>query len=117
MFCRNCGHELDDQAVICVHCGVPVNTQAQKTAAGESKLDGLGLAGMIVAVIGAIGGNFLFCMFSIIGVILSGIALGQCKKEGKSTNYAIAGTVVGAVGLAVWLAIWIVALAANGVYM
>lgn len=30
MFCRNCGHELDDKAVICVHCGVPVNTQAQK---------------------------------------------------------------------------------------
>jgi thiol:disulfide interchange protein len=86
-------------------------------AKNGSRLDGLGLAGMIVAVIGAIGGNFLFCMFSIIGVILSGIALGQCKKEGKSTNYAIAGTVVGAVGLAVWLAIWIVALATNGVYM
>ena len=25
MFCYNCGKEIDDKAVICVHCGVAVN--------------------------------------------------------------------------------------------
>lgn len=24
MFCRNCGHEMADEAVVCVKCGVPV---------------------------------------------------------------------------------------------
>ena len=23
MYCRNCGLEIDNQAVVCVHCGVP----------------------------------------------------------------------------------------------
>ncbi len=23
MFCRNCGKQIDDKAVVCVHCGVP----------------------------------------------------------------------------------------------
>lgn len=23
MYCKNCGKEIDDKAVICVHCGVP----------------------------------------------------------------------------------------------
>ena len=28
MFCKNCGKEIDDQAVICVHCGVATNDEA-----------------------------------------------------------------------------------------
>ena len=27
MFCTNCGKEIDNNAVICVHCGVPVQKQ------------------------------------------------------------------------------------------
>ncbi|MDZ4907450.1 zinc-ribbon domain-containing protein, partial [Clostridium perfringens] len=26
MFCKNCGKEIDDKASICVHCGVPTNS-------------------------------------------------------------------------------------------
>jgi len=25
MFCSNCGKEIDDKAVVCVHCGVPTH--------------------------------------------------------------------------------------------
>lgn len=25
MYCRKCGHEIDDEAVICVYCGCQVN--------------------------------------------------------------------------------------------
>lgn len=25
MYCRNCGEFIDDQAVVCVHCGVPTD--------------------------------------------------------------------------------------------
>ncbi len=27
MFCRNCGKEVDEKAVVCVSCGVPPNTE------------------------------------------------------------------------------------------
>ena len=27
MYCRNCGKQIDDKAVICVHCGVSTGTQ------------------------------------------------------------------------------------------
>lgn len=109
MFCRNCGKEINDEAVICIHCGVPVKARVQEQKSG-SKLDGLGLAGMILGIVGAIGGNFMFCMFSLIGLILSCVAFTQDKKDGKSSGYSIAGVVVGSVGLAVWLAIWIAAI-------
>ena len=29
MFCRNCGAQIDDKAVICVHCGVSTKDQPQ----------------------------------------------------------------------------------------
>ncbi|MBQ7345817.1 MAG: NINE protein [Oscillospiraceae bacterium] len=28
MFCKNCGAQIADQAVICVHCGVPTSDQS-----------------------------------------------------------------------------------------
>ena len=27
MYCTNCGKQIDDKAVICVHCGVPTNNK------------------------------------------------------------------------------------------
>lgn len=28
MYCNNCGKQIDDRAVVCVHCGVPTGNQA-----------------------------------------------------------------------------------------
>lgn len=28
MFCKNCGKELDDRAVVCPNCGVPTDEKA-----------------------------------------------------------------------------------------
>lgn len=30
MICKNCGSQIDDKAVICVHCGVPISTRPPK---------------------------------------------------------------------------------------
>lgn len=30
MFCKNCGQEIDDKAVICPHCGVSQNDDASR---------------------------------------------------------------------------------------
>jgi len=36
MFCRNCGKQIDDKAVICVGCGVPVKAEASATGSGAA---------------------------------------------------------------------------------
>ncbi len=53
MFCKNCGKEIDDQAVVCVHCGVAVNPAAIANADpnAKSKLVG-GLLGIFLGSIG-----------------------------------------------------------------
>lgn len=52
MFCKNCGQEIDDKAVICPHCGV---SQKDDSSVSDS---------------GSIGWGFLGCCIPIVGLIL-----------------------------------------------
>jgi TM2 domain-containing membrane protein YozV len=53
MYCRKCGREIDDEAVICVHCGVPQTPlkQAVRDPLAKSKL----AAGLLGIFVGAFG--------------------------------------------------------------
>jgi len=55
MFCTNCGQEIDDNADICIHCGVA-------TAKSGSPLNSLDNPSHIPGVAG--------CCFPIVGIIL-----------------------------------------------
>ena len=56
MYCRNCGKEIDDKAVICIHCGCAVmenqtpqmNPEYAQPKTGMGIL--LGLIGLIIGV-------------------------------------------------------------------
>ena len=37
MFCSNCGKEIADKAVICVHCGVPTNNSVTERNSTSDK--------------------------------------------------------------------------------
>ncbi len=37
MFCSNCGKEIDDKAVVCVHCGVQTNNKIKSESSGAGK--------------------------------------------------------------------------------
>ncbi len=50
-FCKNCGQEIDNNATICVHCGVAQNTQS---AAPDNGGFGWGLLGCCIPVVGLI---------------------------------------------------------------
>jgi len=41
MFCKNCGKQIDDKAVICVHCGVPTSNQSSSSIQPEGTFDWL----------------------------------------------------------------------------
>lgn len=87
MYCKSCGSQLDDEAVVCPYCGVAtgVNQPAQ-THSNETNT---------LAIVG-----FVLSFFTaLIGLIISAIALHKAKTEynGNGKGFAIAGIVIGAV--------------------
>jgi len=67
MFCKNCGKQIDDKAVICVGCGVPVKTGASVTGSGEGK-DWL-TALLLSIFLGIIGVHRFYTGHMAIGVV------------------------------------------------
>lgn len=115
MFCKHCGAEIDDKAVICVHCGVatdnlnanPVNnTTNNNPGAPAKKLNVLALVGLIVSAVGMIGLNYFMLLPAIAGLVLSIIGIVK-SKEYSAPGLAIAAIVVSAVSFFIWLLIWI----------
>ena len=51
-FCKNCGQEIDDNAVVCVHCGVA--QQAAKPEVVDNGGFGWGLLGCCIPIVGLI---------------------------------------------------------------
>lgn len=52
MYCKNCGQEIDDNAVVCPHCGVQQKDLTQPT--NDNGGFGWGLLGCCVPVVGLI---------------------------------------------------------------
>ncbi len=110
MYCKKCGQEINENAIICPHCGVATDNYmvtANPSSNTEGKLNGLALAGMICAIVGIIGGDYLFCIPSIVGLILSIVGMVKVKELKSGYGFALAGIIVGAVGLLIWLIVWI----------
>ena len=51
MFCYNCGKEIDDKAVICVHCGC---SMTKKASAADAPSTGFAVLGFLVPIVGLI---------------------------------------------------------------
>lgn len=57
MFCKKCGHEINDEAQVCVHCGCML----EKKSGGESKA---GLGVVMALFLGIMGLIIGICMYS-----------------------------------------------------
>ena len=107
MFCRNCGKEISDAAVVCPHCGVqvgylnapqgtpyngqPYNGQqyAPDPNAGVDKTNKIGLVGFILAF-----------FVPIAGLVCSIIGFNNAKKEGVARKkLSLAGIIISVVFL------------------
>lgn len=101
MFCKNCGKEIDDNATVCVHCGVPTaNAQQQQVVVAPSTPNnGIAIAGFVLS---------FFSFAAVIGLILSIVGLQKSKLpefNGKGKKLAIAGIVISCVTIAYWIII------------
>lgn len=92
-FCTNCGNKIDENAIVCVKCGVPTdNYPIKKKIPGR----GLGIAGMVLGIIGT--------YYSVIYFIISFIMfISQTYVENEAIMLAIIFNfwpiVIGIVGL------------------
>lgn len=122
MYCRNCGKEIDDEAVICVHCGIATNYQQPIVAQPiveppKKKVNVIGIVGFCISIV-ALGlhnilffsssvGLMLYLFFaSIISLILCIIGVTQMKKS-RLNGFAIAGLVLSIIPLAIALVGWL----------
>lgn len=54
MFCSHCGKEIDDKAVVCIHCGCAVKGNGTVPAANDESSLGYGILGFFLPLIGFI---------------------------------------------------------------
>ena len=112
MFCTNCGKEIDDKAVICVHCGVPTHNMmisqsvvnARQQEQSNKSINGYGLAGFVVGLV-SIWLGVLFCIPSITGLVFSIVGMVKGKNY-RLNGFAVAGLVISICATVLWGAAW-----------
>ena len=106
MYCTNCGKEIDDKAVICVHCGVPTdNYSTLANVKTEQKTNGLAIAGFAVGLASLWFGAFL-AIPSVAGLILSIFGMKNKAKYNRCNGLAVAGLVISIVSVVIWVLYW-----------
>ena len=117
MFCKNCGAQIDDKAVMCPRCGVATGkaaVAAPAPALSPRQKNSVGLAGFILSLI-AVGipilmmipfiGSLIFSLaFPIVisALVCSAIGLKNVKKFGAGKKgLATAGVVISSIMLGV----------------
>ncbi|MCB5253781.1 MAG: zinc ribbon domain-containing protein [Candidatus Cloacimonadaceae bacterium] len=82
MFCSNCGKEIDDNAVVCIHCGV------------STKAGGAGGAMQEDGELGCLLGGLCF-LFPIVGLILYLVWKNEMPNKAKQAGkWALIGFIV-----------------------
>lgn len=100
MFCKNCGKEIDDRAVVCPHCGVLTTQENGSVQSGGTNV--LAIVGFILSFFIALAG--LIC--SIIGY------KNAPQYGGKGKSMALAGIIISIVSMVLAFIIFSTALAA-----
>ena len=99
MFCKKCGHEIDQNLIKCPYCGADVNKmkKADKKAYETQKAKKVGIDpycrnGLIFAISGF---SFLPFIGCLLGIIYSGMGLSSVKRTGQGgKGLAVAGLIL-----------------------
>lgn len=139
MYCKNCGKEINDNAVICVNCGVAVKPltpavapAVEQKAEVEKKVNVCSIIGLVLSIVGGIVGmfgiflfdnfllsNLMFYTITLAGLILSIIGTTRSSKLNSGMGIGIGGIVTSAVLLLIGLPctfIGLIILRAGGYY-
>ena len=95
MFCKNCGKEINNNAVVCPHCGTANDnlTQSANKYQVVHRSNGLAVAGFVLSLI---MGGLISLIISICGYTKSQ----EPEYDGDGRGLAIAGIVISSIELA-----------------
>lgn len=122
MFCKNCGKEIDDNAVVCPNCGVATEKLQETTAATQveekKKTNVFAIIGFILSLVtwGMVFVNtYAYWICFVAGLVLSILGIvWAAKKNANLKGLAIAGVVLTAVSVVFWIIIVVVLVALIG---
>ena len=91
MYCKNCGNQINENAVVCIHCGCAVDQQKQVQEQAPQKNN-------VIAIIGFVLSFFI----PLAGLICSIIGYKNANRDynGNGKGFALAGTIISAISLA-----------------
>ena len=104
MYCKTCGKEINENAVVCVNCGVLLDNATLEQINGQKeskKTNVCALVGFILSLVGFVLGIYVSPLI-VAGFILSIIGLTQYKKTGVGKGFAIAGIAISASAFALY---------------
>ena len=96
MYCKNCGSQIDDKAVVCVNCGVEV-----KKAQTETKTNTIAIVGFVLSF-----------FIALAGLICSIIGLKKVDECNSGKGLAIAGIIISIVSMVIYIIYFIAIIAA-----
>lgn len=111
MYCKKCGKEIDDNAVVCPNCGVPTEKYQQQNntaeaAPVEKKFNVCALIGFILSLCCWVLMWFttIFYWIAFVAALtLSIVGLVFVKKLNTGKGFAIAGIILSAVSIVMWI--------------
>ncbi|MDE6398649.1 MAG: hypothetical protein K2L51_04950 [Clostridiales bacterium] len=96
MFCKNCGSNVDEKAVVCPHCGVQVGEMQPSKTVDRSNT---------IAIVGFVLSFFI----ALAGLICSIIGYKKAVKEGcDHKGLALAGIIISIVSMALVFLFYII---------
>ena len=88
MYCQNCGNQIDEKAVVCPHCGVPV--QQARFQSEKSKI----AAGLLGIFLGGLGIHKFYLGYKKEGIIMLVVSI-----VGAFLTLGLATSVMGIIGI------------------
>lgn len=115
MFCKNCGQQIADQAVFCVHCGAATDAASAlnvQQAVPAKRTNGFAIAGFVLTLIGLFCGYYTYDIVPLLGLIFSIVGLVKSKEYGSGRGLSIAGIVISLASIVLCIVLIIVVLPA-----
>lgn len=96
MFCKNCGKEIDDKAVVCIHCGCSTVEESVKKPEEEKRpISIMSLCAFILSLVGMFLPSIYGLVAEIVALVLSivGVVFAS-KKKLRLKGMGIAGIAI-----------------------
>ena len=101
-FCSNCGEKIDERAVVCPKCGVPVNGESMiQTTSAPKQGHGAATASLVLGIIGLIAG----VISVIVAAVLAFFAFGFTSEYSSYDYYSTVSAVDSAVRIGSCIAV------------